>query len=351
MADHARTAPHAVMPHASAPQDFYQLLRRFECRYRTAPRIGYALRAAHEVVRLGQEASLAFAPGAVASVTQSSATTLWQLRVHCFGMLGPNGPLPLHLTEYVRQRREHYGDTALSRFLDLFHHRLLSLFYRVWADAQPAVQHDRHDGDRFADYVASLIGLGSPALRERDALPDTAKLFYAGRLAAQVRNAEGLCRLISDYFDLPAAVEEFVGEWSTIPDRYRWRLVASTALAADANQRLGHGTHLGGRVWMRQSRFRIVLGPLTRPQFESVAPGGAAIPILDALVRAYVGDELSWEVQLKLESAVVPGLRLGHSLLGQSSWLSPARAGLNDDLLFEPRLKQTDVGQHARHAS
>jgi type VI secretion system protein ImpH len=310
------------------------------------------LRLAHEFVRLGQEASLAFAPGPVASVAQSSAPVQhapWRLRVHCFGMLGPNGALPLHLTEYVRQRREHYGDTALARFLDLFHHRMLGLFYRAWAAAQPAVQHDRADADRFAVYVASLIGLGSPALHERDALPDTAKLFYAGRLAAQVRNAEGLRSLIGDYFDLPAAIEEFVGEWLTIPAAHRWRLGESAARPVGATKRLGHGTQLGCRVWARQTRFRIVLGPLTRRQFECMAPGAAAVAMLAALVRGYVGDELSWELQLKLESAAVPGLRLGAGLLGHSSWLAPALAGSNDDLVFEPLPQRDDVGPNAHH--
>jgi type VI secretion system protein ImpH len=89
-------------------------------------------------------------------------------------------------------------------------------------------------------------------------------------------------------------------------------------------------------VWLRQSRFRIVLGPLARPQFERVAPGGVAVAALVALVRGYVGDELSWEVLLKLRSDAVPGLRLGCGLLGQTSWLAPAHAGLNDDLSFDP---------------
>jgi type VI secretion system protein ImpH len=366
MADDARFAPRTLMPAPPPPlaavrimpkdedssvatHDFYQLLRRFECRYRALPRVGHALRLAQEFLRLGQEPSLAFAPGSVASVSQATAHAPWYLRVHCFGMLGPNGPLPLHLTEYVRQRAKHCGDTSLSRFLDLFHHRMLSLFYRAWADAQPAVQHDRADSDRFASHVASLIGLGTPCLRNRDALPDAAKLFYAGRLAPQARNAEGLRALISDYFGMPAEIDEFVGEWAAIPEAHRWRL-GESALPAGPSTRLGQSTHLGGRVWLRQSRFRVVLGPLARHQFERVAPGGAAVAALVALVRGYAGDELSWEVLLKLESDAVPGLRLGACLLGQTSWLSPARNGLNDDLLFEP-MSQLGLAHAAERSS
>ena len=45
-----------------------------------------------------------------------------------FGLLGPNGPLPLHLTEYVRERLRHHADPTFARFLDLFHHRFALFF-------------------------------------------------------------------------------------------------------------------------------------------------------------------------------------------------------------------------------
>ena len=99
-----------------------------------------------------------------------------------FGLLGPNGPLPLHITEYARERMRHAGDQTLSRFLDIFHHRFVTLFYRAWAQAQPHVNHDRPAEDRFASYVGAFVGLLPAAFRERDALPDLAKFFHAGAL-------------------------------------------------------------------------------------------------------------------------------------------------------------------------
>ncbi|HEY2735841.1 MAG TPA: type VI secretion system baseplate subunit TssG [Polyangiales bacterium] len=323
----------------TAADDLYQLLRRLESRYPAAPRIGRAIRLAQEVVRLGQEPSLAFAPGPIASVRAPTERKPFRLLVNCFGLLGPNGPLPLHLTEYVRQREKHNGDSSLARFLDLFHHRMLSFFYRAWADAQPAVQCDRAASDRFAVYVGALQGIGMPSLRDRDALPDPAKLYYAGRFAAQVRNAAGLTDLLSDYFALPTEVEEFVGEWVEIPDGYRWR-VGDAMRAPDQPLlgRLGESTHLGSRVWLRQSRFRIVLGPLTRAEFDRVAPGGAALAALVALVRGYAGDELKWDLRLKLKLEAVPDFQLGASSLGQSTWLGGGAAlAPSDDLVFDPQ--------------
>ena len=123
-----------------------------------------------------------------------------RLAVNFFGLFGPNGPLPLHLTEYARNRLRAESDPTLVRFIDLFHHRMLTLFYRVWAAAQPTVSFDRPETDRFALYVGSLFGLGMPSLRNRDAFPDLARLHYAGQLACQTRHPDGLNAMISDYF-------------------------------------------------------------------------------------------------------------------------------------------------------
>jgi type VI secretion system protein ImpH len=329
-----------------AADDLYQLLRRLESRQRSAPRIGRALRLVQEVVRLGQEPSLAFAPGAVAQVVppaRDGSGGPWRLLVNCFGLLGPNGPLPLHLTEYVRQRQKHHKDQGFARFLDLFHHRMLSFLYRAWADAQPAVQRDRPETDRFATYLGALSGIGMPSLRGRDALPDAAKLYYTGRFGPQVRNAEGLRDLLADYFGVPVSIEEFVGEWTEIPERYRWSL-GSGVRGPDQPLlgRLGESTHLGSRVWLRQGRFRIELGPLTRAEFRRLAPRGPDVPALIAFVRGYAGDALCWDLRLKLKSEAVPDFELGVSALGQTSWLGGNSQAQSDDLLFDPQAEPLD---------
>ena len=133
-------------------------------------------------------------------------------------MLGPNGALPLHLTEYARDRLRNADDPTMSRFLDVFHHRMILFMFRAWAAGQPTVDGDRGDAAaHFGAYVGALEGLGLAALRDRDDFPDAAKLFYAGRLAAQGRNAEGLAAVVGDFFGVPTRVEPFVREWLDLP--------------------------------------------------------------------------------------------------------------------------------------
>ena len=140
--------------------DFYQAMRMLERVFDDAPGFGRSMRLSDDPVRLSQKPSLRFAPASLDEFSESEKGDYHKLSVRFFGLGGPNGALPLHLTEYVRDRIRHHDDHTLASFLDVFHHRMLSLFYRAWADAQPTVHYDRADEDRFSVYIGSLIGTG-----------------------------------------------------------------------------------------------------------------------------------------------------------------------------------------------
>src|SRR5437773_9251627 len=80
--------------------DFYQTLRRMECLFPDKPRWGCALRPVDEPVRLGQDPELSFAPAPLGSFSVGGGGVRPRLQVRLFGLLGPNGPLPIHITEY-----------------------------------------------------------------------------------------------------------------------------------------------------------------------------------------------------------------------------------------------------------
>lgn len=304
---------------------FFSALRRLECVHEDRPRLGQSARASADPVRLGQEPSLAFAPSALASFRPGGADKPARLDVLFLGLFGPNGPLPLHLTEYARNRLRQNDDPTFARFADLFHHRLLSLFYRAWANAQPTVEFDRPGADRFALYVGSLCGLGMPALRHRDAFPDLAKFHYAGQLACHTRHADGLRALVSGYFGMPVAIEPFVGQWIELPESSCCRLGESPDTGT-----LGVTAIAGARVWDYQQKFRIVLGPLTLAEYRRMLPGGESLRRLSALIRGYIGDELAWDVKVALKKEDVPPLWLGEGAqLGWTTWCTTAP--LKDD--------------------
>lgn len=313
--------------------DFFQTMRRIECLHPHLPRMGQALRPGDEPVRLAQEPAMTFAPATLSSFGTPAGATVPRLQVRFFGLLGPNGPLPLHLTELARERLLHAGDATRASFLDIFHHRFLALFYRAWAQAQPTVSLDRPREDRFASYTGALCGLGDPTLCERDALPDFARLFYSGLLARQVKNGDGLVALLAGYFRVEVALEPFVGHWMTLPRGERTRL----GMRAARGQALGAGAVVGARVWDRQHKFRLVLGPMDLARYESFLAGGAAQPKLLAWVRHYLGYELDWDARLILAREQVPPTCPGRcGRLGWTTWLGIKPHAANaDDLLLD----------------
>lgn len=310
------------LAHEPYRHDFFWAMRRIECHFRDKPRLGTALRPIDEPLRLGQEPALDFAPASLSGFKMPTADAPPRMEVRFFGLFGPNGPLPLHLTDHARERILHHGDRSFARFADVFHHRLLLLFYRAWAQAQPTVGLDRPEDDRFAAYVGSLFGIGTPQLRRRDAFPDNAKLHHAGLLVRQTRNADGLQALLQGYFGIKARVEQFVGHWMNLPTHQRTRLQREPS----AGKQLAVGAVLGKRVWDRQHKFRIHFGPLTLDQYLDFLPQGRALEPLTAAVRQYVGFELDWDVRLVLRANEVPRARLGrHNRLGWTTWAGKRR--------------------------
>jgi type VI secretion system protein ImpH len=305
---------------AAAPyrHDFYLALRRIDGAHPQRPRLGDAVRPVDEPVRVAQSADLDFAPAALRAL-QFQADGTPRLVQRIFGLIGPNGPLPMHLTELARDRAMHHADPGLLRFLDTITHRFALFFYRAWASAQPAVSLDRPADAGFARRLGSLFGIGSAPLVERDALGDSSKLYFAGRLARQARDADGLLAWCRSEFAVPVQVQQWCGHWMPLSRDER------TRLRARDSQGVGRGAVLGASVWDVQHKFRIVIGPLKLQRYLDFLPGGRELDRLRAMVRQWVGIEFAWDLTLILARAEVPTLLLGRrgsaGMLGRSSWL------------------------------
>jgi type VI secretion system protein ImpH len=296
--------------------DFFAVLRRVESLRSDLPRFGEAL-------RLGQEAELDFAPAALATFDAGHRPAP-RLGVRFLGLLGPQGPMPLHLTEYVRERQRFRGDATLARFLDVFHHRLLLLFYRAWAQGQPTAQQDRPDTDRFAAWLGSSFGLQSTGAGA-GTLPTNARLFQAGLLGARSRHPEGLTKLLSQYFRVPVRIESHVAQWLLLAGEDKTRLGFARSRAEGGRRssgQLGISTVGGTKVRDRQYKFRIALGPLSLVQYQGFLPGGSTWLSLRDWVLEYTGLDLQWDVQLSLARDHVPEPRLGRQVrLGLTAWI------------------------------
>lgn len=323
--------------------DLFNVLRWIDARAGARAPLGRDTVPRNEPVRMRQEPSMAFAPSTLASVRPARAGRPPELSIYSFGLFGPNGPLPLHLTEYARERMQHHGDPTLSAFADVFHHRLILLFYRAWADAQSTVSLDRRE-ERFTRYVASLLHMGMPSLMRRDSVMDHAKFYMAGHLTRQTRNPEGLKHILQTFFSVPVRIAEFVPQWI--------RLEPSQRLSLSGSQGLGRETILGSAVRDAQHKFRIELGPLGGADYASFLPGGRRSQQLLHWVRDYIGVELAWDVRPVLRREEVRGMKLGAPQpLGLASWLGRRRPAQGDarDVLLDYEARDRAARRAARH--
>jgi type VI secretion system protein ImpH len=306
--DRLRDEPHAFT--------LFAALRLLEQLHPDRPRLGEARRLSQDAVRLGQPPHLIFAPVDVAALGLSSTGAL-SLEQYGFGIFGPNGALPLHLTEYAFDRAKHRDDPAMADFVNAFQHRFIALFYRAWADGDPAVNLDRPETDRFLRYVGALLGLASPTSRSTAGVAGRAALGRAALFGQSSRSAESLERALSDNFGVEFHIRPFVGSWLEIPAEARTRLQAGSSAAV-----LGTGATVGARSWQVQNRFEIRVGPLRFAGFQALLPGTSAFSELAAIVRLYTNDEWSWQLCLTLIKGDAPGVALGRtSRLGWTSWL------------------------------
>ena len=314
------------------PQAFhiFQALRILEARFSDGPPLGASKRPLEDRVRLGQEAELAFARTTIRDFTPPGARP-GVLTNRFFGLFGPNGPLPTHLTEYARDRAMNGRDPTFLAFANMLTHRMMSLLYRAWTTGQPSASYDRGAGGRFEGKVAAIAGGAGAGLRGRDAMPDAARSHFAAHLSAGPRHADGLVAMVQSFFHVPVSLQQFVGSWLELEPGDRWQLGAAAGL--------GRATSIGTRVWSRSAKFRLRLGPLGLAEYQRLLPGSASMARLTAIVRAYVGDAPDWDVNLVLRGDQVPRAVLGgDTRLGQTSWIGsrdPARPAA--DLFLSPQ--------------
>ncbi|WP_153102341.1 type VI secretion system baseplate subunit TssG [Paraburkholderia hayleyella] len=308
---------------------FLSLLRRIGAHPGLDP-IGTARRPRSEPFRLGQQPSLAFAPSEIARA-QAAAGQL-KIRLFSLGMLGPNGPLPLHVTEIAKDREDSRRDSTTVDFLDIFHHRFFTLFYRAWASAQSTAGLDRKNHEQFSFYIASLAGQDIGEISQRP-LPPHARLAASAHLVRESRNPDGLRATLEQYFGVPVAIEENVFHWIALDPADQGRMGRPGAAAI-----MGQGAMLGRVVPDRQHRFRIVIGPLDLGAYLRFTPQGEDLPRLVEWVRTFVGYELEWELELRIKPESAPPVVMGgQQRMGWSGWLGrPAPHKPITGMRFEP---------------
>jgi type VI secretion system protein ImpH len=309
---------------------FYPLLVLLERLHPDRAPWGTAL-PAEEGIRFRHDPSLAFSTGDVGTVERrkiqpdpeditAEAKEVVEITTTFLGLTGAVSPLPSYFAEEVLHEE---GDSRQREFLDIFHHRVVSLFYR--ARAKYDVPNSRHSAgaDAWSRRLLELLGYDSTGARpERFGVPAWRLLRLGAVLAERDLTAPALEAVLADLLDedlgdAGVSVEQFVGTWAEVAEDQLSRLGRSCTA-------LGRDLLLGRRVFDRAGKFRIVIGPLSRDGYARFSESGGPLRRIAELVATVASDHLEYEVVLWLSREAAPSMQLtstGKTRLGKNAWL------------------------------
>ncbi len=301
----------------NTPVDFYELVRRIEMLASDKPRIGYADSASDEAVRFGQTPALHSDANTVASVSDSKIKDVIALiKNYPVGLLGPDGPLPLEMTLYVLQRSNNYYDYALEFFLDIIHHRFISLYYRAFAQNSLTFSYDREKDDLIGSIVRSLSGTGLDA---QFSLPAYAPAAMASCNISKVASATGLKRLLKSFFNQPIEVIENVFSGYAIPNGMYCRL------GRRENAVLGLSAQIGSHFYSKTKKFSLSMGPMDFADCVKMLPGSVNYRYLNQIVTFYLQQPLDYDLSFILRKKSLKPIALnGTFALGRSTFFTYA---------------------------
>jgi type VI secretion system protein ImpH len=273
---------------------------------------------ATEPRELGRE--LGWDAGTLGAALQAGTLRYVRITPAFMGLLGGHGVLPAHYTERIADHQAWQKDEGARALLDTFSNRSLALFYQAWCKYRLHLKYQVGGKDGFLPLLLGLAGVGSPALQGRlrgdadGAVLNESIAYFAAAIRHRPASAAQMARVLSEYFGHPVRAEQFVGCWYAVPPEQQTVLGRHTAV-------LGNSALAGGRVWQRDLRLRLVIGPLDHAGFTAFLPGGRAARALKSLVTMFTGMTLDYEVALVLRAADVRSVRMTpDQCLGRLGW-------------------------------
>lgn len=278
-----------------------------------------------EPVRFKHDPALVFSASDVKSISvelDGGSLGQAQLMATFLGLTGAVSPLALLMCEDVV--RDSADDTgALAAFYDVFHHRLLSLFYRAWRKYRFTAGYRADGSDVLMRRGLAFVGVDIAGALPRHSLPPIMQLALAPLLSQRTRSARTL-QIVFEHL-LPPGVEvniqSFIERFVTIAEDQRVSL-------GRLNTSLDRDFTIGRRVRDRAGRFRVSMGPVSYPDFERLMPGGPLYPMIRTIIEQFSRGIAEAELEVSLKEEDSPRFALGSrrgALLGRTTQIAMPR--------------------------
>ena len=229
-----------------------------------------------EAIRFKHDPSLGFSSQDVSglrSLTSAEESQegrrVFEVTTTFLGLTGGSSPTPSYISEEVLRQE----GRSLRDFLDVFHHRLTSLFYRELARFKPWAEQTSDLADAWSVRLFSLAGLDAYSAPLRQDVSAQKILKLLPLLAPRIRSSRSLAQAVAEVLDdvvanAPVGIREFAGGWSAVPRLEQTQLGVR-------NHELGQNALLGEQIRDPAGAFEIHLGSVGRVAFAQLAdPGG-----------------------------------------------------------------------------
>lgn len=296
-----------------AHMQLFALLRYLHLAYQLENDIGDEKKLSEHPIRFGQDATLAFQEKQVHRIYQANEIT--KVQVQGFGMLGSNGALPIHITEAIYEKTLHEKDKTFNDFLDIFHHRLITLFYKAWLTSEPAITLDNDNNQKFNDHIAGFAGNHILQETNEQKLFKYNQFYYTSLLLNQNMPIDNLQEILRCYFKLPIHIQQNIGEWLDAKDY-------TTTLSSHSPQRLGDGLLIGTQYYDITQKFKIIIGPVAVATYLEFLKNGNLANKLNNWVQRYTKQSYHFDVEIIIDRTdITPTNINAGSQLGRTSWL------------------------------
>ncbi|MBV6820163.1 type VI secretion system baseplate subunit TssG [Rahnella sp. PD12R] len=224
------------------------------------------------------------------------------VRTTFMGLYGVDSPLPTSYIDDITQQRD--GHEALEGFLDIFNHRIMTQFYRIWRKYSYPATFEAGGADNTSQSLLGLIGMGIPGTQRHLATPTSRFLALLGVMRQPGRTAEGVQALVQLLAPRTRA--------DVTPHCLRSVRITTPMSFADEGARwLDGDTLMGDEGTDANSQLLISLHTADSDEAADWLPDGALYADFQVLLRVYLGWRYGARLELTVPTRLLPAPVLG----------------------------------------
>jgi len=285
--------------------NFYRFCQLLEQQNPDGPLLGTADRPTADPVRFRPWPGMGFPVSELRTVETDEEHPAHPptVRTTFLGMYGVDSPLPTAYLDDIAQRREGYEVT--TSFLDIFSHRIITQYYRIWRKYAYPATFEAGGRDDTSQCLLGLVGLGIPGTADTVATPISRFLALLGTMRLPTRNAEGIRQLVN--LLAPDTIATVIS-----PDPVKVPVAQRSGLGKENRVALSQRATLGKTGREACSRILLMLSTNNPAEAGGWLPGGHLHTDLLVLLRVYMGYRSDVRLRLTVPVSALPEPRLGN---------------------------------------